>query len=91
MLRAMSLWPQFLWKCNVIGVRDHFRLGGGAQHLLPEFLIFARKVEYVWAMHFCLTWEGGGGEESSFFGGIEYGTAQRGRGYPPPTVGTVWY
>ena len=45
-----------------IGVRDHFHLG--AQHFLPEFLIFARKVEYVWAMHFCLTrWGGGGGEQ----------------------------
>ena len=32
----------------------------GAQQFLPEFLIFARKVEYVWAMHFFLTWGGGG-------------------------------
>ena len=52
--------------------------GGGAQQFLPEFLIFARKVEYVWAMHFCLTW-GGGGKESSYFGVIEYGTPHRGR------------
>ena len=52
-----------------IGVRDHFRLGG-AQHFLPEFLIFARKVEYVWAMHFCLTkgsHGGGGGGEQLFW------------------------
>ena len=35
--------------------------GGGAQQFLPEFLIFARKVKYVWAMHVCLTWGGGGG------------------------------
>ena len=40
-----------------IGIRDHFRLG--AQHFLPEALIFARKVEYVWAIHFCRTWGGG--------------------------------
>ena len=51
---------------------------GGAQHFLPEFLIFARKVEYVWAMHFCLT-RGGGGGGSSSFGVIEYGTPPRGR------------
>ena len=38
-----------------------FFFGGGAQHFLPEFLIFSRKVEHVWTMHFFLTWGGGGG------------------------------
>ena len=47
---------------------------------MPEFLIFARKVEYVWGNAFLSHMGGGGGgKESSSFGVIEYGTPQRGR------------
>ena len=73
-----------------IGVRDHFHGGGGGgtiyfariSHLCP-------KVEYVWAMHLCRTWEEGG-EQLFEVHGIGH---HRGEGEgvdPPPTVGTFW-
>ena len=43
---VMSAVQCSLGETRGLGVRDHFCLGG-AQHFLPEFLIFARKVEYV--------------------------------------------
>ena len=72
-----------------------FPLGGGegGTKILTEFRIIAPNFVYVWAMHFCRTWGGGGG----VFGGGEYYSFEvivyrkprRGvRGYPPPTVGT---
>ena len=65
--------------------------GGGAQHFLPEFLIFARKVECVFGNAFLPHMGRGGGgsiKESSSFEVIEYGTPHRGGGCG--TVGTFW-
>ena len=50
-----------------------------------EFRIFVRNIEYVLAMHFCLTWEGWGKESSTFWSDCVGGTTQRGgcgRRYP---------
>ena len=53
---------------------------GGHNIFCPNFLIFARKGEYVLGNAFLPhIWGGGGGKESSSFGVIEYGTPQRGR------------
>ena len=53
-----------------IGVRDHFRWGGGGgagHNIFARISILARKSNMCWAMHFCRTWGGGG-----LFGGGEY-------------------
>ena len=62
----------------IIGVRDHFRLGGTT--------FFARISHLCQKSRICLGnaflphmgGGGGGGKESSSFGVIEYGTPQRG-------------
>ena len=59
----------------IIGVRDHSRLGGTTffARISP---LCPRKVEYIWAMHFCLTWGGGGKAEWLSMG---HHSPQRGR------------
>ena len=50
----------------IIGVRDHFRWGGGgAQHFVPEFRILARKSNVFGQCIFCRTWGGGCLEENT--------------------------
>ena len=48
---------------DVIGVRDHFRLGGGGGHNIfcPNFSSVARKVEYAFLNAKCILLHMGGG------------------------------
>ena len=55
-------------------------LGGGGTTYFARILYPCPKVEYVWPMHFCCTWEGGG----LFGGGGEYLLYRR------PRSGRVW-
>ena len=78
----------------IIGVRDHFRIYFyfylfflyfflGGQHVLYGFCTLARKIAYVWVMHFCRTYHWGGGRfgrgEYYSFEVIVYRKQRRGR------------
>ena len=65
---------------TVIGVRDHFCLGGGgAQHFFARILYPCPKVEYVLGSAFFRTWGVFGGGEYYSFEVIVYRKPRRGR------------
>ena len=88
------------WFHTIIAVRDHFRFFffffflGGHQNVCPNYGILARKSNMFGQCIFCPTWGRGGGgcleENTTLLKWLCIGNhGGCGRGYPPPTVGTL--